>query len=70
MSHLNGIVLLRAAQALDPDVADLVLMGQASIDTAVEAMQAGACDYVVKPFRMQQRWPVPGGHVRRDGSGA
>jgi signal transduction histidine kinase len=58
MPEMDGIALLEAAQKIDPDLAGIVMTGHATIDTAVKAMQAGACDYVVKPFRMNQLLPV------------
>ena len=58
MPGMDGIALLGAAHALDPDIAGIVMTGHATIDTAVKAMQAGACDYVVKPFRMKELLPV------------
>lgn len=58
MPQMDGIALLRAAQGIDADVAGIVMTGHGTIDTAVKAMQAGACDYIVKPFRMNQLLPV------------
>jgi signal transduction histidine kinase len=58
MPEMDGVALLRAAQQLDPDMVGIVMTGHATIDTAVKAMQAGACDYIVKPFRMNQLLPV------------
>jgi signal transduction histidine kinase len=58
MPEMDGIVLLEAAQRIDADLAGIVMTGHATIDTAVKAMQAGACDYIVKPFRMNQLLPV------------
>ncbi|MGB6452371.1 MAG: response regulator [Steroidobacteraceae bacterium] len=58
MPEMDGIALLRAAQEIDADVAGIVMTGHGTIDTAVKAMQAGACDYIVKPFRMNQLLPV------------
>ena len=34
------------------------MTGQGTIQTAVEAMKAGAFDYILKPFRLQQILPV------------
>ncbi len=34
------------------------MTGQGTIQTAVEAMKAGAFDYILKPFRLQQVMPV------------
>lgn len=50
MPGMDGISLLRAARALDPDLVGVVMTGQGSIDSAVEAMRAGAHDYLLKPF--------------------
>ena len=58
MPEMDGISLLRAAHELNADLAGIVMTGHATIDTAVKAMQAGACDYIVKPFRMNQLLPV------------
>jgi two-component system sensor histidine kinase/response regulator len=58
MPGMDGIELITAAQTVDADVAGIVMTGHATIDTAVKAMQAGACDYIVKPFRMNQLLPV------------
>lgn len=60
MPGMDGIALLRAAQALDPDISGIIMTGHATIDTAVEAMKAGAYDYVVKPFRLSHVLPVIG----------
>ena len=58
MPEMDGVELLREVQQLDPDIVGIVMTGHATIDTAVKAMQAGACDYIVKPFRMNQLLPV------------
>jgi DNA-binding NtrC family response regulator len=50
MPHLNGMDVLRAIHAADPDVAVVVVTGFASVDSAVDAMKEGACDYLSKPF--------------------
>ncbi|MGH8218801.1 MAG: sensor histidine kinase [Steroidobacteraceae bacterium] len=58
MPALDGIELLRAAQRVDRDLAAIVMTGHGTIDTAVKAMQAGALDYILKPFRLNQMMPV------------
>jgi hypothetical protein len=58
MPEMDGISLLRAAQAIDPDLLGIVMTGHAAIDTAIEAMKAGALDYVLKPFRLSVILPV------------
>ncbi len=58
MPGTDGIQLLRAALQLDPELVGVIMTGQGSIQSAVEAMKAGAFDYVLKPFRLQQVLPV------------
>ncbi|MFM8274008.1 MAG: diguanylate cyclase, partial [Gemmata sp.] len=50
----DGIRLLEEARWLDPGLAGVIMTGHGSIPAAVAAMQAGACDFVLKPFRMAQ----------------
>jgi len=50
----DGIEVLRAAREAKPDRDGIVLTGQASIDSAVEALRAGASDYLMKPLRAAQ----------------
>ena len=54
MPQMNGIELLRAIRQLDPDVAVVMVTGYATIETAVEAMKEGACDYLPKPFTPEE----------------
>lgn len=58
MPEMDGIALLAAARAISPDAVAIVMTGHAAIDTAVKAMQAGALDYIVKPFRLNAMLPV------------
>jgi len=58
MPGMDGIQLLRLALEFDPNLVTIVMTGQGTIQTAVEAMRAGAYDYVLKPFRIQQIAPV------------
>ena len=52
MPELDGIELMRAARVIDPELAGVVMTGHGTIDTAVAAMQVGALDYVLKPFKL------------------
>lgn len=54
MPGMSGMDLLRAARDADPNLVVMVLTGRASIDSAVEAMKAGAFDYLRKPFPVQE----------------
>jgi len=50
MPERSGIDLLRKAKEVDPTLAVVVLTGHATVESAVEAMKAGAFDYLKKPF--------------------
>jgi two-component system cell cycle sensor histidine kinase/response regulator CckA len=58
MPEMDGISLLKAALQIDPHLVGIIITGQGTIQTAVDAMQTGAFDYVLKPFRMQTLLPV------------
>src|SRR5438270_1227290 len=58
MSGTDGLQLLRQALEFDPNLVGIIMTGQGSIPTAVEAMRSGAFDYLLKPFRMGQVLPV------------
>lgn len=47
----DGLDVVRAAKATGRDCAVLVLTGKGSVRSAVEAMKAGAHDYLLKPLR-------------------
>ena len=50
----NGLDVLREIQRLAPEMPVVVFTAYASIETAVAAMQAGAFDYLAKPFTPEQ----------------
>src|SRR6266508_5759408 len=58
MPGTDGIQLLREGLQIDPNLVGIIMTGQGTIQTAVEAMKAGAFDYILKPFRLQQVMPV------------
>ncbi len=58
MPEMDGIVLLQSALGLDPDLVGILMTGAGSIATAVEAMKAGAFDYLLKPFKLSELLPV------------
>ncbi len=58
MPGTDGIQLLRQALEIDPNLVGIIMTGQGTIQTAVEAMKAGAFDYILKPFRLQNVLPV------------
>lgn len=58
MPEINGIQLLVASREICPDLVGIIMTGEGSIRTSVEAMKAGAFDYLLKPFRMDSLLPV------------
>lgn len=50
MPSYTGIEVFQEARRADPDIQALVLTGNASVETAVEALRAGAYDYLMKPL--------------------
>src|SRR5688572_4232897 len=53
LPEMDGIALSRAAMEIDPKLIVIMMTGFGTIDTAVDAMKAGAVDYVVKPFKLK-----------------
>jgi two-component system response regulator AtoC len=51
MPHMDGLALLRRALETRPDLTFIVMSAYGTHDTAIEAMKAGAYDYVWKPFK-------------------
>ncbi len=47
---LDGLKCLKQLRKRDADLKIIMVSGQQEIQTAVETMKMGACDYVVKPF--------------------
>jgi two-component system sensor histidine kinase/response regulator len=58
MPEMDGIALIAAVKAIDPQIGAIVMTGNGTIDTAVLAMQGGALDYILKPFQLKVILPV------------
>lgn len=50
LPNMSGIDLLRQARASNIDTAFIMMTAFASVDTAIEAIKAGAADYMIKPL--------------------
>jgi two-component system sensor histidine kinase/response regulator len=50
MPGISGFEVLEKIQEIDPAIVTIVITGFATIDSAVEAMQKGAFDFLPKPF--------------------
>lgn len=53
MPDLNGIELLRALRQRQQTMPLIMVTAQGSIESAVEAMRLGACDYLLRPFDVE-----------------
>ena len=51
---LDGLSLIRELKAAKSDTDVIVITGYGSIENAVECMKAGATDYLIKPFTVDQ----------------
>src|SRR5437879_12520020 len=53
MSQVDGLTLLRAALATNPETIVIVMTGNPSVESSIEALRQGAWDYLPKPFSAQ-----------------
>jgi two-component system, sensor histidine kinase and response regulator len=58
MPEMDGIALLQAAFKQSPNLVGIIMTGEGTISTAVEAMKTGALDYILKPFKLSVILPV------------
>jgi signal transduction histidine kinase len=58
MPGIDGVTLIQKALEIDPHLVCIVMTGQGTIQTAVDAMKTGAFDYVLKPFRVEMLLPL------------
>jgi DNA-binding NtrC family response regulator len=50
MEKMDGFEVLKEAQKISPESSVIMMTAFASVGSAVEAMRAGAADYITKPF--------------------
>src|SRR6266478_2903325 len=53
MSQVDGLTLLRAALATNPGTIVIMMTGNPSVESSIEALRQGAWDYLPKPFSAQ-----------------
>jgi DNA-binding NtrC family response regulator len=54
MPGMDGLALLKEVKRIDPEAPVVLFTAHATIETAVEAIKAGAFDYITKPFTADQ----------------
>lgn len=54
MPNVDGMGVLRAVIDIDPDIPVVLITGHGDVNSAVEAMQHGAYDFIEKPFQPER----------------
>jgi len=54
MPGMNGLDLLRQIKLINPEIEVVIMTAYGTIETAVEAMKAGARDYLTKPIDFEE----------------
>jgi DNA-binding NtrC family response regulator len=54
MGTASGLDVLRKVRSIVPDAIVILMTGYAGSDTAIDAIKAGAFDYVTKPFKYEE----------------
>ena len=54
MTGIDGMDVLRHIRETTPDIPVIMITGHATLDSAVDAMKAGAYHYIAKPFRLDE----------------
>jgi len=54
LPDMDGLHLLKEAKRMNPETQVIMITAYGSIDSAVTAMKEGACDYLTKPFSMDE----------------
>src|SRR5258708_4564755 len=59
MPGVGGVEVLAAARAHDPNTPVILMTAQATLQTAMQAVNEGAFYYIQKPFRNDELVPIP-----------
>ncbi|MFQ5917042.1 MAG: sigma-54-dependent transcriptional regulator [Candidatus Binatia bacterium] len=54
MPNMSGLELVKAVRAVNPETPVIVMTAYGSIETAVDAIKAGATDYLTKPLNLDE----------------
>ena len=54
MPEMTGIELIKRIREMDELVEFIIITAYASLETAIEAIKAGAYDYIIKPFKLEE----------------
>ena len=51
---INGVKTLEEVKKIDPEIEIIMATGHASMESAIESMRKGACDYIEKPLAAEK----------------
>lgn len=54
MEKVGGMQILKRARELNSDIEVIMITGYATVDSAIEAMKAGAYHYIAKPYKLDE----------------
>lgn len=54
MPKLDGFAVMAEVRKFSPSISLILLTGQSEVESAVEAMRRGACDYITKPVNPER----------------
>ncbi len=54
MEKVDGMKILKRSKELYPDTEVIMITGYATVDSAINAMKAGAYHYIAKPFKLDE----------------
>jgi putative nucleotidyltransferase with HDIG domain len=54
MPEMDGVQLLQEVKRFRPDTEIIMLTGLVDVETAIQSMRLGACDYLTKPFNLAE----------------
>lgn len=60
MEKVGGMQILKRTRELYPDTEVIMITGYATVDSAIEAMKAGAYHYIAKPYKLDEVRKVVG----------
>lgn len=64
MTGLDGLETLKKIRELDRDVVVILMTGYPTVESSIDALRAGAYDYIVKPFRLNELKDVITGAIK------